>query len=111
MLTVNSNGTIQLTRGDSAELAVTILNKDDNSYYEIGEADKLTFSVKRSVKTNEYALQKEVVGTSIIPIDPADTASLEFAKYQYDVQLTTAAGKVFTVIAPSTFEITAEVTC
>ena len=111
MLIVNSNGTIQLTRGDSAELAVTIVNKDDESEYEIKENDKLTFSVKRNVKTNEYALQKTVTGTNIIPIDPADTTNLEFAKYQYDVQLTTENGKVFTVVAPSTFEITAEVTC
>lgn len=111
MLIVNSNGTVQLTRGDSAEFIVTIINKDNDEEFEIREGDKLTFSVKRSVKTNEYALQKTVTGTNVIPIDPADTTSLEFSKYTYDVQLTTAEGKVFTVIAPSTFEITAEVTC
>ena len=111
MLVVGSNGNIQMTRGDSAEFIVSIINKDTDEEFEIKEGDKLTFSVKRSVKVEEYAFQKEVVGTDVIPIDPTDTANLEFTKYQYDVQLTTEAGKVFTVVGPATFEITAEVTC
>lgn len=111
MLIVNSDGSIQLTRGDTAELAVTIVNKDDNTEYEVQSGDTLTLSLKRNIKTMEYALQKTVTGTSIIPIEPTDTSALEFAKYQYDVQLTTEAGKVFTVVAPSIFEITSEVTC
>lgn len=111
MLIVNNDGTIQLTRGDTAELAVSIVNQDDNSEYEIQEGDSLTLSLKRSIKVTDYALQKTVTGSNIIPIEPRDTAALEFTKYQYDVQLTTSDGKIFTIIAPTTFEITSEVTC
>lgn len=111
MLNVNSNGSVQLTRGDSAEFIVTIVNKDLDEEFEMREGDRLTFSVKRNVKAYDYAFQKTVVGTNIIPIEPADTTGLEFAKYTYDVQLTTVEGKVFTIIPPTTFEITAEVTC
>lgn len=111
MLIVNNDGTVELTRGDTAELAVTIVNSDDDTLYEMSEGDSLTLSLKRSIKVADYALQKTVVGTNIIPIEPKDTAALEFTKYQYDVQLTTTEGKVFTIIAPTTFEITPEVTC
>ena len=111
MLIVNPDGTVQLTRGDTADLAVMIVNSDDDSEYEIQRGDRLTLSLKRNVKNIEYALQKSVTGTNVIPIDPEDTADLEFTKYQYDVQLTTAEGRVFTIIPPTTFEITPEVTC
>lgn len=111
MLTVNSNGTVQLTRGDTAEFVISIANRTDGSEYYVQEGDTLTLSLKKTVKDNSYVLQKTAVGTNVIRIEPADTAELAFTKYVYDVQLTTAGGDVYTVISPTTFEITTEVTC
>lgn len=111
MLNVNANGSIALTRGDTAEFTVTITEGKDGAEYEIQENDVLTLSVKQNIKDTEYALQKTVTGTNIIPLEPADTAYLSFGKYTYDVQLTTADGRVYTVIAPTEFKLTDEVTC
>ena len=111
MLIVNVDGSLQLTRGDYAELEVAITNATDGSQYTIQESDTLTLSVKKSVKDSAYVLQKQIVGSNLICIEPEDTANLTFAQHFYDVQLTTTDGKVFTVIPPTIFEITAEVTC
>lgn len=110
MLTVNSNGVVQLTRGDTAELEVTI-KKSDGTAYDMQPDDKLVFSVKKDIKSTEYDIQKTVIGSNVICIDPIDTASLVFAKYLYDVELRTATGAVYTVIPPTTFEVATEVTC
>lgn len=110
MLIVRPDGTVQLTRGDTAELEVSI-TKDNSEEYTIQETDELTFSVKKSVFEKSCVIHKTVKGTSTIRIDPEDTSALDFCSYQYDVQLTTASGDVYTVIPPSTFEIMPEVTC
>lgn len=109
MLTVSRYGEIGLTRGDTARLTVSITN-DAGEEYEIQPEDTLTLSVKKAVTDAEYALQKTVKGANLFYIEPKDTAGLAFGKYKYDVQVTTAEGEVYTVIAPSTFEILQEVT-
>lgn len=110
MLTVSNTGVVRLTRGDTAELEVTI-SKADGSAYEMQPDDKLIFSVKKTIKSAEYDVQKIVTGSNVIHIDPADTANMAFANYLYDVELRTAAGAVYTVIPPTGFEIATEVTC
>lgn len=109
MLIVNSDNSIELTRGDTARLAVT-LTQEDGTEYTIQPGDSLTLSLKKSVKDAIVVLQKVITGETTFCIQPKDTAGLDFAKYKYDVQLTTAAGEVYTVIAPNTFKIAAEVT-
>ena len=42
--------------------------------------------------------------------EPKDTKDLEYGSYRYDVELITKAGDVFTVIAPTSFKLTSEVT-
>lgn len=110
MLHVLSDGTVKLTRGDTARLNVSIKNSTLDEDYILAEDDMLTLTVKKTVKDSDYLLQKVLTGSSSFTIDPKDTENLPYGSYKYDVQLTTAAGDVYTVIEPSSFAITYEVT-
>lgn len=110
MLHVLSDGTIKLTRGDTARLNVSIKNSTLDEDYILAEDDMLTLTVKKTVKDSDYLIQKTLVGSSSFTIDPKDTEDISYGTYKYDVQLTTAAGDVYTVIEPSNFMITYEVT-
>lgn len=110
MFTVSKQGEIGLTRGDTAKMTVTITNDATDEPYEIQETDVLTLSVKKSVNDAAYAFQKRITGSNVFHFEPQDTAGLAFGKYKYDVELTTAAGEVYTVITPTVFEVLQEVT-
>ena len=105
MLTINGND-ICLTRGDTAELNITVLSASGTEY-ELQAGDKITFTVKKNVYTEDVLIEKE--GAQII-IEPADTKELAYGEYTYDVQVTLADGTVSTIIPPSAFKLTAEVT-
>jgi hypothetical protein len=111
MLKVESDGTIQLTRGDTARLAVSITNDLDGSEYTMQEGDELTLTVKKAVTDAQPAFQKVLHGENKFHIEPKDTAGLAFGRYKYDVQLTLADGDVYTIIEPTVFELLKEVTC
>lgn len=111
MLKVYNDGLIQLTRGDTAVLNIDITNDATGEAYAIQPEDELVLSMKRSVNDTEVCMQKRVKGTAQLLIEPADTGSLRFGRYVYDVQITTGLGQVYTVIGPETFEILPEVTC
>lgn len=110
MLYTNDDGSISLTRGDTARLTVDIENELTSEKYIINEQDVLTLSIKKSIKDDTYLVQKVITGSNMFHIEPEDTSDLAFGKYKYDVQLTTSDGDVFTVIEPNTFEILTEVT-
>lgn len=110
MLYVNKDGTIQLTRGDTARLSVTIHNDLDDSDYDISENDTLRLTIRKNIKDLEPSMQKTITGSSQFHIEPVDTDDLAFGKYLYDVELTTQTGDVYTVIPPTTFELLKEVT-
>ena len=110
MLYIKDDGTIRLTRGDTARLAIPITNLANNGEYTMQSGDVLFFTVKKSAKDTDFLFQKEAPGANAIHIKPEDTANLSFGKYKYDVQLTTASGDVYTVIEPSVFEVMEEIT-
>lgn len=110
MLKIGSNNTVQLTRGDTAYLNVTIKNDIDSSEYNMQDGDTLTLTVKKSVKDTDFSFQKKVAGTANIKIEPDDTKNLAVGKYKYDVQLNVANGDVFTIIPVTAFELLEEVT-
>ena len=109
MLNISASGDIELTRGDTAWLTVTIAN-DSGEAYTVQPGDVLTLSLKKKIDDEVPILQKTITGADTFHIQPKDTAKLAFGKYKYDVQLTTAAGDVFTVIPPAIFNILQEVT-
>ena len=110
MFKVYNDGSIELTRGDTAYLLVGITDSEGASY-EMQSGDTLTLSVKKNVTDEEMSFQKVVKGSSVFHIEPQDTQALEFGKYKYDVQLETADGDVYTVLGVNTFELLKEVTC
>ena len=104
---------IKLTRGDTAYLQVPLVNKlpDGTSQeYTMEAGDTLTMTM-RAKYDSEICFQKIAKGTNTFHIVPEDTASCNFSKYKYDVQLTMANGDVYTVIEPACFQILPEVTC
>ena len=112
MLYIDGND-IRLTRGDTAYITVPIVNRlSDGSTtpYELAEGDKLVMTMSSNYGA-DICFQKTVVGANTFHILPEDTRGCKFAKYKYDVQLTTASGDVFTVIEPACFQVLPEVTC
>ncbi len=101
-----TNNTIKITRGDSGEIDLTIYDTDGREY-ELKDGDEVLFTVKETVHSPNPLIQKSGTQISILP---EDTQNLSYKKYVYDVQLTTAAGNVDTIIPPSTFEVLSEVT-
>lgn len=110
MLYVNQDGTIRLTRGDTARLEITITNSLTNEEYPLDPEDSLIFTIKKSVNDATALVKKELVGENIFHLKPEDTATFSYRSYVYDVQLTRANGDVYTIIVPTTFEIMKEVT-
>lgn len=109
MFSVSKNGEIKLTRGDTARLTINIAD-DEGEPYSIQNGDVLTLSVKKNITDAETVLKKTITSGATFHIEPKDTAGLDFGRYKYDVQLTMAGGDVYTVIAPSVFELLTEVT-
>jgi hypothetical protein len=110
MLYVNADNTIKLTRGDTAYLDITVTEDSTGEPYVMKAGDKLTMTVKKTCKDSECYFSKTVEDSTLIVIEPVDTARLAFGNYMYDVQLDTSAGEVFTVIEPACFTIMPEVT-
>lgn len=108
MLIVSKYGEINLTRGDTARLTVDITDSEGRAY-EVKEDDILTLTVKKNYEDTEPLIQKKVTGSNLFHIEPGETKGLAFGKYMYDVQLTTADGDNYTVVADSVFNITREV--
>lgn len=105
MLIVDNDNNIQLTRGDTAILTLSV--KRNGTDYDYSE-DLTQFTVKRNTVTSEIVLQKTFTGTSIV-INPADTKDLYYSDLKFDVQLITPNNEVYTVITPHDFIITEEV--
>lgn len=110
MLYVLDDGTIRLTRGDTARFTVPITNETNGEEYTMQSGDILQLTVKKSGKDYEPLIQKSAKGSNIIKIDPPDTKELPFNKYKYDIQLTTEGGDVYTIIEPHIFEVMEEIT-
>lgn len=113
MLYLEVDGTIKLTRGDTARFTVPIDIEDERGNvigeYVMNSEDVLVFGVKKNVKDEEYCFRKEFVGTNDIHIEPSDTKDLAFGKYKYDIQLNKYNGDIFTITDTCVFEVLTEV--
>lgn len=110
MLKIDNNS-ITLTRGDSAELELTITDANGDAYDYSG--DTVKFGVKRRATDTTPAMLVKEFEDGKITFNPEDTANMEYGDYLYDVQLehTTGAGteneatEVYTVIAAARFTV------
>ena len=108
-----SGTNIEMVRGDTEQLTVSREDADGTQIpFEVG--DTVYFTVKVDVHTEDIILQKTITsftdGKAIVVIDPADTSSLDYGSYMYDVQVTEADTSVTTIIWPSRFRVSGEVT-
>lgn len=110
MLYVLQDGTIRLTRGDTARFCLSVRYSNDCEEYEIAQDDIVQMTVRKTPNSDEILLHKRIVGTNIFHIEPSDTESLPFGRYVYDVQIENGDGDIYTVIEPSVFELMKEVT-
>lgn len=110
MLYIGSDGSVRLTRGDTARISVTVTNEVTGEPYVISDTDTVTMTIKKNYKDTEHFVQKILHGSSMFKLEHSDTENLPFGKYIFDIQLETSDGDVYTVIEPTTFELTKEVT-
>ena len=110
MIMVGTN--ISMTRGDTE--AMTVSCTEDGVSRAFVTGDTVYFTVKKSASETEKILQKVITsftgGKALIDILPTDTKMLDTRAYVYDVQIVFSNGTKKTVITPSTFELTDEVT-
>ena len=108
---------ISITRGDSAQITLTIRDRVTGRPFVPGTDDRLTFTVKRElsdeapvvVKTLDNGIIRQETDCLLFLL-PEDTASLPFGTYRYDVELVLASRYTDTDIPPSPFIVTGEVT-
>jgi hypothetical protein len=108
MLKIQSNGDIELTRGDTARLTVSVTDGQKQPYT-VQADDVLILTVKKEYADAEPLIEKKITGETTFHIKPEDTAGLAFATYKYDVQIKTADGDNYTVIDDKKFKIANEV--
>lgn len=88
---------ISITRGDSAQITLTIRDRVTGKLFVPGPDDRLTFTVKREL-SDEAPLVVKTLDNGIVRREqecilllvPEDTASLPFGTYRYDVELVLA---------------------
>ena len=99
---------IEIYRGDDRTFKVVCKDENDAVVNITGAAIK--FSVKEKISDATYKVEKSSAQASEISITdgsngeyeiylvPADTQSLDIGSYEYDSELTTSGGKVYTVV-------------
>lgn len=107
MLVVSANR-IQLTRGDTMILELSLTDENGNEYTPV-DSDRIYFRVKRNATAKEILIEKEIpFDTCILQLNEADTKDLKFGTYYYEIELVTNTNYHFTAIANTEFEITEE---
>lgn len=94
---------IELTRGDTAILSITV------DGYTAQDGDVLRFAMKKRYEDTQPILIKNVdLDAMTFRIEHADTESLEFGEYVFDIELTRGED-VYTVIPEGTLTLRKEV--
>ena len=108
-----SGTSLKMTRGDTGAIRV-IVSDAAGEIVPLVDGDMIEMTVRESLISSEKTMYKKVTefvnGEALITIHPEDTANLKFKTYVYDIQLTRANGQVQTIIKPSQFEVSSEVT-
>lgn len=108
MLTINpATSKIVLTKGDDASLYLAV-SYVDGEEYKLKDDDSICMTVRKNANDEDVAIYVEGHG-DYFTFKPEDTKQLEPGLYVYDVQLTTGAGKIYTVVPTSVFELIQEV--
>ena len=106
MLKIDENNNIFLTRSDTCNITLSVLN-DDGTEYDYS-SDLVQLTIKGSTNTKHVIIQKNI-NSDYFNISPDDTKDLEYGLYKYDVQIITENNEVYTVIGPCDFVLLDEV--
>lgn len=107
---------IQLTRGDTLQVLVTITK--DGEEYTPQDGDSVRFALKHEklnakrtdYKDEEPLIIKDIpIDTMILELEPEDTKDLDFGTYVYDIEITFEDGVVDTFIPAARLNLTEEV--
>lgn len=108
MLKINGT-TIELTRADTLQVQVHILDKDGEEYTP-KDGDVVRFALKKNYYDGAPLVLKTIPNdTLVLVLDPQDTAPLKFGNYVYDIEITMADGTVDTFINKGKFVVSEEV--
>ena len=100
MLTIDKSNNITLTRGDTLTLTVSLLK--DNAPYVPIEGDSIRFAVSKGYKgQSDYALKlsKTIPNDTLTFTCESSETELDYAVYNYDVEITHEDGCVDTFIS------------
>lgn len=89
------NGVLYITRGDSVDIPLTILDVNGQEY-ELKEGDVVRFTAKERVN-GPVILQKEI-NADMVSLSPEDTRLLTFGRGVFEIEVTLANGNVYTII-------------
>ena len=115
-----SGTSITLTRGDSFNATIEVMQKSGSTYvpYEFQPNDKLMFYLKHkamnAAKTNYIDRQPLITknintDSKLLSLLPEDTKGLAFGDYVYDIELTFEDGSVDTFINNASLVLVPEV--
>ena len=84
MYSIDDN-VIYLTRGDTF-LAEISLKRNGSAYTPVA-GDSIRFAMKKKFTSEEVLINKNIpIDTLVLRLDPADTKTLAFGDYVYDIQ-------------------------
>lgn len=100
MFTINRK-TITMTRGDSAELQLSL--KKNGSDFFPSEGDVIVFRMSKSYESlvsYQLLIEKTIPNeTLVLTLDPEDTDEVPYGSYNYDIELTYEDGSVDTFVS------------
>ena len=97
MLYIDEDQNITLTRGDTGIFNISLQSQDGKAYTP-QTGDTLRFALSEGFGKEALFIKNIPIDTCILEIEPNDTKDLKFKKYKYDVQFTSAQGRVSTII-------------
>lgn len=97
MLYIDEKQNITLTRGDTGIFNISLQNQKGKSYVP-QEGDSLRFALSEDYGKEPLIIKNIPINTCTLELEPNDTKNLKFKKYKYDVQFTSAVGRVSTII-------------
>lgn len=104
MLHIDEDNNIYLTRGDTAEIELSITDEEGNPYA-LASSDRLIFTLRKIWDKGTILLEK-TVNTPLFTFTTADTKNLDFGDYCFDIYLfNTQTEKLDTFIAEKKFTI------
>ena len=106
----NTGANISMTRGDDVAVHVNINEvaaDGTKTPYTLAEGDTLTLTIKHNSDADDSPVIQKVFTTLDLLIEHDDTKDLEYGLYLYDVVLTSADGKIYTLLM-ATLELTKE---